>query len=396
MKILVLNSWSSSLKYQFIDMPENKVLCEWLVDKIWIEWTNFTHEVGSNKIKFIETIENHKQALDKVLFMLSNWEKPVIKDLKEIDAVGHRVVHWWEEFTDSVIIDKDVIDWITKCEELAPLHNSANKLWIMAIKEILDDIPQVAVFDTAFHQTIKPENYLYALPYKYYNNYGIRKYWFHGTSHKYVVNRVADILDENINNLKIINCHIWNWASIAAIENWKVIDTSMWFTPLDWLVMWTRTWDLDPSIVTFLMEKEWLSIKEIANILNKESWVLWISEKSSDMREVIDWYLSWDEKCINAINVYVNRIIKYIGSYTAQMWWVDVISLTAGVLENSLFIRKLIVDKLSFIWVKLDESKNDFRWEERIISTENSKTKIMVIPTNEELVIAQDTYKLLK
>lgn len=396
MKILVLNSGSSSLKYQFIEMPKWDILAEWIVDKIWLEWSNISHKSLWNKINLSENISDHKKALDIILNILLKWEYAVIKNLDEINAVWHRVVHGWEEFTSSVIVNDIVLEWITKCEELAPLHNPANKQWIIAIREILPNIPQVVVFDTAFHQTIKPENYLYALPYKYYTEYKIRRYGFHGTSHKYVSSRAAEILGENVKNLKIINCHIWNWASIAAIDSGEVVDTSMWFTPLEWLIMWTRSWDLDPAIITFLMKKEWLNPDQIDEILNKKSWILWITEQSSDMRDVVDWFLKWDERLTLALNIYINRIVKYIGAYTALMGWVDVITLTAWVLENSSLIRKIIVDKLQFIWVKLNESKNDFRSEERIISTEDSKTKIIVIPTNEELVIAQDTYYLLK
>ena len=396
MKILVLNSGSSSFKYQLIEMPEVNVLADGLVDKIWLKWSEFSHKSWKNKIKFIEDVSDHKKALIKVLFLLTKWESSVLNSLKEIDSVGHRVVHGWEGFTSSAIVTDEVLAWITECEELAPLHNPANKLWITALEEIIPGISQVVVFDTAFHQTMKAENYLYAIPYKYYKKHKIRRYGFHGISHKYVVNRVAEILDKDIKNLKIINCHVWNGASIVAVNAWDVVDTSMWFTPLEWLVMGTRSGDLDPAILTFLMKKEWISAKKMDEILNKESWILWISEKSSDMRDIVDGYLSWDERYTLALNIYINRIVKYIGAYVALMGSVNIISFTAGVLENSSLIRKLIVDKLSFIGVKLDESKNNFRGEERIISTDDSKVKVMVIPTNEELEIAKDTYNLLK
>lgn len=396
MKILVLNSGSSSLKYQILNMPEWVVICEWLVERVWITWSVFTIKINWNKIKVNKDVSNHKEALDFVVEMLLNWETKVLEDINEINAVWHRVLHWWEIYKDSVVINNDVMNNLEKLIPLWPLHMPANMMWIKAINEILPNVSNVAVFDTAFHQTMSAENYIYAIPYEYYEKYWIRRYWFHWTSHKYVTSRVCEIMKKDYNSTRIINCHVWNWASICAIKDWKVMETSMWFTPLEWLVMWTRSWDIDPAIIKFLSDNEWKTAQEIDEILNKKSWILWITQKSSDMREVEDWYIIWDERSVLAMNIYINRIIKYIGSYATLMGGVDVITLTAWVLENSWIMRKLIVDKLWIFWIKLDETKNNFRWEERVITTDDSLVSVLVVPTNEEFVIAQDSYSLLK
>lgn len=394
MKILILNTWSSSLKYQLFEMPSNIVLAKWLVDKIWIEWSSLIHRIWETKIIINNNFLNHKEAINWVLEILSNWENAVIDNLSELDAIGHRIVHWWEYFTEPVMVTEDVINKIEICEKLAPLHNPASKAWIIACLELIPAIKQVTVFDTAFHQTMHKEAYLYALPYEYYEKYKIRRYWFHGTSHDYVSSRAAELVWANIKDLKIISCHVGNWASIAAINWWKVIDTSMWFTPLEWLIMWTRSWDIDPAIVTFLMKNENLSPVDMDIILNKKSWVLWISNLTWDMRDIEDWFIAWKQTEVMVMNMYVNRIVKYIWSYIAELNWVDLIVLTAWVLENSPIIRQLIIEKLSWFWINLEYNTNNSRWKEVIISSNDSKIKVIVVPTNEEFMIANHTYKL--
>lgn len=395
MKVLVLNSWSSSLKYQVLTMPEGDVACEWLVERVWIGWSMFTVKVNGNKIKLNKDVANHKEALDVVIDMLLNGETKVLNDISEINAVGHRVLHWGEIYKDSVVIDDEVMKTLNDLTPLGPLHMPPNMMGIQAISEILPGVPNVAVFDTAFHQSMKPENFMYALPYEYYEKYGVRRYGFHGTSHKYVTSRVCEILGKDYASTRIINCHVGNGASVCAVANGRVVDTSMWFTPLEGLVMGTRSWDLDPAVIKFIANTEGKSINEIDDILNKKSGILGISEISSDMRDVEDGFAKGDERCTLAMNMYVNRIVKYIGSYAALMGGVDVITFTAWVLENSGVIRKLIVDRLSMFGIKLDESVNDFRGQERVITTSDSLVPVVVVPTNEELVIAQDSYRLL-
>lgn len=394
MKVLVLNSGSSSLKYQLLTMPEAAVLADGLVDRIGIEGGNFSHKANGEKTKFKKELADHKEALNTVLELLTTGETAVVSNIEEIDAIGHRVVHGGEKFTSSVVVTPEVIKGIEECTELAPLHNPANMQGILAMQEIMPTKPQVVVFDTAFHQTMKPENFLYAVPYSWYEKYGVRRYGFHGTSHKFVSERAAELLENK--ELRIINCHVGNGASVAAINAGQVVETSMGFTPLEGLVMGTRAGDMDPAIVSFVQKKENLSADDMDTILNKKSGVLGLSEISSDMRDIEEGMEKWDEKATNAMNVYINRIVKYIGSYTALMGGVDVITLTAGALENSGVMRKLILDKLGFLGIELNESVNDFRGEERVISTENSPVKVMVIPTNEEFVIANDTFNLVK
>lgn len=396
MKILVLNSGSSSLKYQLISMPEWDVLSKWLVDKIAIEWSIIKHVGKAGKIEIEWNLENHSVALKKVLDLLVDPTNGILSSLNEIDAIWHRVVHGWEYFPNSIVIDNDAINKIRDLCELAPLHNPPNLMGIEAIQEILPDVPNIAVFDTSFHQTMEAKTYMYAIPHKYYDKYKIRKYGFHWTSHKYVAYRAAEILGKNIEDLKIIVCHVWNGASISAVKYGKVIDTSMWFTPLEWLTMGTRCGDLDPAIVTFLMKKENLSIDEVENILNKQSGMLWLSGVSSDMRDIEKGHIEGKAKESLALDIYANRILKYIGAYVAELNWCDVVAFTAGTLENSPYIRKAIADQLGWLGIILDESKNDFRGEERVISTPDSKSILMVVPTNEEYMIAKETYDLLK
>lgn len=394
MKIFVLNNWSSSLKYQLLDMPNWEVLAEWVVEKIWFDSWILSHKFNWEKLKIEQEFKNHKVALNKVLETLTIWEWKVINNVNEIEAVWHRVVHGWEYFTSPVIVTKEVIDAIEKCEDLAPLHNKANKEWITIMEEILPGIKQVAVFDTAFHSTMKKENYLYPIPLEYYEKYKIRRYGFHGTSHEYVFEKASEILNKDKKDLKIINCHIWNWASICAISWGNVVETSMWFTPLEWLIMWTRSWDIDPSIITYIMKKENLTPHEIEEILTKNSWIKTLTW-DSDLRHLEDKYSAWDEEYKIYMNMYINRIAKYIWSYYVLMWWADAITLCAWVMENSPTIRRLLVEKLEILWIKLNEQENDFRWKQRIISTDDSKIKVIVIPTNEELMIAKETMKLV-
>lgn len=396
MKVLVLNAWSSSLKYQLLNMPEGQALCEWLVERIGIEWWMFTVKINWNKTKLSKEIPNHTDALNTVIEMLLTGETKVLDSINDLDVVGHRVVHGWEKFAKSAIVTPEVIEEIKNLIDLAPLHNPANLQGIEAISSLLPDVKQVVVFDTSFHQTMDKANYLYAIPYSYYENYKIRRYGFHWTSHKYVTSRVCEILDIPYIEQRIINCHVGNGASICAVKNGKVVETSMWFTPLEGLMMGTRSGDLDPAIINFIANKEGKTIAEIDTMLNKASGILWVSEISSDLRDIEDGYQKGDERCILTLEMYVNRIVKYIGSYVALMWGVDVITFTAWVLENSGVIRKMIVDKLSFLGVKLEESANDFRGEERVISTSDSNVKVVVVPTNEELVIATDAYTLTK
>ncbi len=396
MKILVLNAGSSSLKYQLISMPEWDVLSKWLVDKIAIEWTVIKHVGRDGKFEILENLENHSIALKKILELLIDPVHGILSSLQEIDAVGHRVVHGWEHFVSSTQIDDFTKQKINELSDLAPLHNPANLMWIYAVEAILPNVPNIAVFDTSFHQTMEPSAYMYSIPYKYYEKYKIRRYWFHGTSHKYVSHRAAELLEKDIKNLKIIVCHVGNWASVSAIDWWKVVDTSMWFTPLEWLTMGTRSGDLDPAIIAFLMKKEHMTIEEIDHMLNKQSWVLGISWVSSDMRDIEDGHIDGKPQETLALEIYVNKIVKYIGSYTATLNGCDAVVFTAGTLENSAYIRKMIADKLTWLGITLDESKNNFRGEERVISTPDSRTVLMVVPTNEEYMIAKETYDLLK
>jgi len=396
LKILVLNSGSSSLKYQLIDMKSEEVLTKGMVEKIGLQGSRLIQKSnlkGKNEIE--KDMKNHKDALKIVMETLIDEKKGVIKSLKEIQAVGHRVVHGGEKFSKSILISDDVINEIEKCEELAPLHNPANKMGIQAIKELLHGINQVAVFDTAYHQTMEPNKYLYAIPYGLYEKYRIRKYGFHGTSHKYVAEKTSEFLNKKIDKMKIITCHIGNGVSITAIAGGKVVDTSMGFTPLEGLVMGTRSGDLDPSIVSFIMKKENMNLEMINNMLNKESGIYGLSGISSDLREVEEAALAGDKRAILALEVYVNRIVKYIGAYVAELNGLDVIVFTAGVGENSNTIRKMVVDQLNWLGIKLNEENNKVRGEARVISTDDSVIKVLIMPTDEEYMIAKDTYSLV-
>lgn len=397
MKVLVINCGSSSLKYQVLDMTNESLLAKGLVERIGMDGSVITHEkIGMDKIKTEVLMKDHKDAIKQVLDAVQNEEYGVVKSMDEIGAVGHRVVHAGEKFAESVLIDEAVIAALEECVELAPLHNPPNLLGIAACRDLMPDTPMVAVFDTAFHQTMPPEAYLYALPYEYYEKYGIRKYGFHGTSHKYVAQRAAAMLNVNINDLKLITCHLGNGASVSAIKHGRCIDTSMGFTPLEGLVMGTRCGDIDPAIVTYIRKKENLPQGVANEILNKKSGVLGISGVSSDFRDLEDAVAEGNERAALALRIFAKKVRFYIGAYIAEMNGVDAIVFTAGVGENDVNMRELICTDIGNLGIKLDLIRNKVRGKETIVSTEDSKVKLLLIPTNEELMIARDTYNITK
>lgn len=397
MKVLVINCGSSSLKYQVLDMTNEILLAKGLVERIGMDGSVITHEkIGMDKIKTEVPMKDHKDAIKQVLDAVQNEEYGVVKSMDEIGAVGHRVVHAGEKFAESVLIDDAVIAALEECVELAPLHNPPNLLGIAACKDLMPSTPMVAVFDTAFHQTMPPEAYLYALPYEYYEKYGIRKYGFHGTSHKYVAQRAGAMLNVNINDLKLITCHLGNGASVSAIKHGRCIDTSMGFTPLEGLVMGTRCGDIDPAIVTYIRKKENLPQGVANEILNKKSGVLGISGVSSDFRDLEDAVAEGNERAALALRIFAKKVRFYIGAYIAEMNGVDAIVFTAGVGENDVNMRELICTDIGNLGIKLDLIKNKVRGKETIVSTEDSKVKLLLIPTNEELMIARDTYNIAK
>ena len=396
MKVLVLNCGSSSLKYQLIDMETEAVLAKGLTERIGIEGSKLKHQpTGKEDVVFDEFIDNHDTAVKMVLEALTNKEYGVVKSMKEINAVGHRVVHGGEYFANSVVIDGDVIAAIEKCAELAPLHNPANLIGIAACEKIMPGVPQVAVFDTAFHQTMPERAYMYALPYKYYEKYKIRRYGFHGTSHRFVSEEAAKFLERPYDQTKTVTCHLGNGGSVCAVRNGKSIDTTMGFTPLEGLVMGTRAGDVDAAAITFLMEKEGLDPKEMDEILNKKSGVLGISGVSSDFRDVEDASEHGNERAEMALEVFAYKVAKRIGAYAAAMNGVDCIVFTAGLGENSGSTRRLICDYLDFLGVHIDSYNNSLRGRNLEISASDSRVRVLVIPTNEELVIARDTKELL-
>ncbi|WP_416198075.1 MAG: Acetate kinase [Sporanaerobacter sp.] len=395
MNILVINCGSSSLKYQLIDMNEEKVLAKGLAERIGIEGSRIKHKTtGKEEVIIEKPMSNHKVVLELVLNALVDPEHGAIKSMDEISAVGHRVVHGGEKFASSVKIDDKVMKALNECVELAPLHNPPNIMGIEACKELMPNTPMVGVFDTAFHQTMPSSNYIYPLPYELYEKYGIRKYGFHGTSHKYVSKRTAEILEKDIKDLKIITCHLGNGASICAVQNGQSVDTSMGFTPLEGLAMGTRSGDMDPAIIPFIMEKEKLSLEEVNNLLNKKSGVLGISGVSSDFRDIEEAAKNGNERAKLALDVFVNRVKKYIGAYMMLMGGVDAIVFTAGIGENSAEIREMVCSGLEGLNIELDTEKNKTRGKEAVVSKDSSKVKILVVPTNEELMIARDTKEL--
>lgn len=396
MKVLVINCGSSSLKFQLIDAETESLLFKGLCERIGAEGSEISFTAtGKDKITRETPMPNHKTAVSLVLNALT--ESGVVKSLSEIDAVGHRIVHGGEKFTESVIIDEEVIKAIEDVSDLAPLHNPANIIGIRACQELMPGTPMVAVFDTAFHQTMPEEAFLYGLPYEYYAKYKIRRYGFHGTSHSYVSHKVAELEGKPYESLKTIVCHLGNGASISAVKNGQCVDTSMGLTPLEGLIMGTRCGSIDPSVIETLEKKTGLNTNAIMKVLNKESGVFGLSEDiSSDFRDLTDGYQNNVPGAMRAVNSFCYQVLKYIGSYTAVMGGVDCIAFTAGVGENSNFVRKLIIDRLGFLNATLDEEANKIHGEEKLISTPESGVKIYVIPTNEELAIARDTYALVK
>ncbi len=396
MKVLVINCGSSSLKYQVLDMTNEELICKGLVERIGMEGSVISHtKTGMDKFVLEAPMKDHKDAIGHVIDALKDEEHGVVKDMNEIGAVGHRVVHAGEKFAHSVLITDDVIKALEECVELAPLHNPPNLLGIAACQELMPGTPMVGVFDTAFHQTMPPQSYIYAIPYEYYEKYGIRRYGFHGTSHKYVSERAAEMLNVNIEDLKIITCHLGNGASVSAIKRGKCIDTSMGLTPLEGLVMGTRSGDIDPAIVTYIREKENLEQGVANEILNKKSGMLGISGVSSDFRDIEAAAEEGNERAMLALKVFAQRVKFYIGGYIAEMNGVDAIVFTAGVGENDMGMRDIICNEMGNLGIKLDLVKNKVRGKEMVISAEDSKVKVLLIPTNEELMIARDTYNIV-
>ncbi len=397
MKILVINCGSSSLKYQLIDMTDESVLAKGLVERIGIEGARIKHDTtGKERVVIEEPMDDHKRALELVLGVIVDKEHGALESMDEIGAVGHRVVHGGEDFASSVIINEAVMEALNKNIELAPLHNPPNIMGIEACKELMPNTPMVGVFDTAFHQTIPADNYIYPIPYEYYEKYKIRRYGFHGTSHKYVSLRAAEILGRDVKDLNIVTCHLGNGSSVTAIEGGRSIDTSMGFTPLEGLAMGTRSGDIDPAIIPFLMDKEGMTFDEVNNMLNKKSGVLGISGLSSDFRDLEIAAEEGNERAKLALQVFTNRVKKYVAAYAAQMCRIDVLVFTAGIGENSDVIRKMVCEGLECLNIRIDNELNKVRGKEAVINKDLASATIMVIPTNEELMIARDTLELVK
>lgn len=398
MKILVLNCGSSSVKYKLIDTAGDVTMAEGGVEKIGLDdgFLKFKRNDGSKEILNLGNTD-HKGAVSAILNLLTDAKEGCIASFAEIDAVGHRVVHGGEKFNKSVLITSEVIDKVKECYDIAPLHNPANITGIEAISALMPDVPQVAVFDTAFHQTMPAKSYLYALPYKYYKEDGVRRYGFHGTSHRYVSARVCEFLGVDIEKQRIITCHVGNGGSITAVKYGKSIDTSMGLTPTEGLMMGTRVGDIDPGAITFLMGKHNLSAADIQRIINKESGVAGVSEISSDMREIEAAVNAGNERAILALDMYEQRILKYVGAYAAEMGGVDIIVFTGGVGENQTGVRENVCKPLAFMGVEIDAAINaGIRGKEAVISTPSSRVTVCVIPTDEEKMIAQDTEKIVK
>lgn len=390
-KVIAINAGSSSLKFQLFEMPSETVITKGLVERIGLPDSIFTITVNGEKVTEVTDIPNHEVAVKMLLDKLIKHE--IIASFEEINAVGHRVVHGGEIFTDSVVITPDVLKQIEGLSHLAPLHNPANVIGIKAFQKILD-VPAVAVFDTAFHQTMPENSFLYSLPYDYYKEFGIRKYGFHGTSHKYVSERAADILGRPLEQLRLISCHLGNGASIAAIEGGKSIDTSMGFTPLAGVTMGTRSGNIDPALLPYIMEKTNASAEEVIDVLNKKSGMLGVSGFSSDLRDIEAAAKEGNSRAELALDVFAGRIHKYIGSYAAKMRGVDAIIFTAGIGENSDVVRARVLEGLQFMGIYVDAELNKQRGDERLISEPHSPVKVMVIPTNEEVMIARDVTRL--
>ncbi|RAK21238.1 acetate kinase [Anoxybacillus vitaminiphilus] len=391
-KIMAINAGSSSLKFQLFEMPSEKVLTKGVVERIGFEDAIFNITVNGEKIKEVTSIPDHAVAVKLLLDKLISLG--IIQSFDEIDGIGHRVVHGGEKFSDSVLITDETLKEIEELSELAPLHNPANIVGIKAFQEILPNVPAVAVFDTAFHQTMPEQSFLYSLPYEYYTKFGIRKYGFHGTSHKYVTQRAAELLGRPIEQLRLISCHLGNGASIAAVEGGKSIDTSMGFTPLAGVAMGTRSGNIDPALIPYIMEKTGKTAEEVVEILNKKSGMLGISGFSSDLRDIEKAAEEGNERAELALEVFASRIHKYIGSYAARMCGVDAIIFTAGIGENSDVVRAKVLRGLEFMGVYWDPALNKVRGQEAFISYPHSPVKVLVIPTNEEVMIARDVVRL--
>ncbi len=399
MKILVLNCGSSSIKYQLIDMGNNAdVMAKGLVERIGLEMGEFTHRPKDREKYYTQTpIANHEIGIDLVLKMLTDKEYGVISNINEIGACGHRVAHGGEYFSQSTVIGEQELEWIEKLCVIAPLHNPGSLMGLRVMKRLLPNIKQVGVFDTSFHQTMPAKAYLYALPYEYYTNQKIRRYGFHGTSHKYVAPKAATLLDEDWKNKKIIVCHLGNGASVCAVDKGKSVDTSMGFTPVEGLIMGTRTGDLDLGALIYIAENEKLDYKAMSDLVNKKSGLQGISGGKSDMRDIRAGKDAGDERCKHAFDMFAYRVKKYIGSYAAAMNGVDIIAMTGGIGENAWFMREAILEDMEFFGIELDKVANEkYAGEDGVISSSSSKVKVLSVTTNEELVIAQDTYNLAK
>lgn len=395
MKILVVNCGSSSLKYQLFDMEREEVIAKGIVERIGTPPSYLTYSLNGEKVKKEIVANNHTEAFKVVIDTLLNGVNPVISSIEEIKAVGHRVVHGGERFKEPTIINDDVIAEIERNNELAPLHNPAGLAGIRASMEVLPNVPQTAIFDTSFHSNMPKYAYLYAIPMRFYRDYRIRRYGFHGTSHYYVANRAAKLVGRPIEELKIITCHLGNGCSISAVKGGRSIDTSMGFTPLEGLIMGTRSGDLDPAIPLYLMRNLNYTAEEVDDILNKESGLLGISEFSNDMRDVMKAAEEGNQNAKLAMEMFCYRIKKYIGAYTAIMNGLDVLVFTAGIGENEPEIREMVCENMDYLGIKIDPQRNNFKGQEREISTVDSKVKVWVIPTNEELVIARETARLI-
>ncbi len=398
MKVLVINCGSSSLKFQLIDAESEQCLAKGICERIGIDGSMITYaREGGEKERKVTPMPDHTEAIRLVLEALTNPKTGVVASLEEIGAVGHRVVHGGEKFAQSVVLDREVLAAVEECNDLAPLHNPANLIGIEACRKLMPDTPMVGVFDTAFHQTMPEEAYMYGLPYEYYQKYKVRRYGFPGPSHSYVSKRAAEVLGRPYEDLKIIVCHLGNGASISAVKNGRCVDTSMGLTPLEGLMMGTRSGDIDPAIIEFLANKEERNIGEVMAVLNKKSGVLGLSDNlSSDFRDLEDGYNAGDPNAVRAMKAYCYRVAKYIGSYVAAMNGVDVICFTAGIGENAPLVRTSVCEYLGYLGVELDQEANGKRGQDIAITTPESRTTVMVIPTNEELAIARETVRLVK
>ena len=396
MKILVLNCGSSSLKYQLIDMETENVLASGKYERIGEDEAFITHKVNGQKIEIVHPAKTHEEAIDFTLKQLTNPEYKVIDSLDEIEAIGHRLVHGGEKIAESVVIDDSVVEVLKECTDLAPLHNPAGIIGIEACKKVMPNKPMVGVFDTAFHQTIPEERYIYPIPYEYYEKYKVRKYGFHGTSHMYVSQRLAEIENKPIEDLKIVTCHLGQGSSVCAVQGGKSVDTSMGLTPLAGVPMVTRSGDIDPSVVTFIMKKENKTAEEVENILNKKSGVQGISGLAPDFRVIENESMNGNKRALLAMKNFKYSVASYIAKYAACMNGIDAIVFTGGVGENQINIRKGICEQLTFMGVEIDAERNNVRSEEKLVSKDSSKVKVYVIPTNEELMIAKETERLVK